>query len=180
MIGTISQYIPDKESWLVKIGSHLTGIPGSLSIYAQLGLIMLIGLASKNAILMVEFSRVEREVNRVPITEAAIHGASARFRAVLMTAISFVFGVFPLVIATGAGAGSRRAIGMTTFSGMVLATLVGIFFVPALYSICQRTREWWSNLIHYKSRRLAKEAALNAAQEQIEVPEQPIDTTKPE
>ena len=69
-------------------------------------------------------------------------GASLRFRAVLMTAWSFLFGVFPLVIATGAGAGSRRAIGVTTFTGMLAATLIGIIFAPALYALFQRMREF--------------------------------------
>ena len=118
----------------------LTVLKESLSIYAQLGMVMLIGLAAKNAILMVEFAKQEREAG-VGIDEAAIGGGRARYRAVLMTAYSFVIGVFPMVIATGAGAGSRRAIGVTTFCGMVLATLVGIVFIPALYSICQRLRE---------------------------------------
>ena len=112
-----------------------------MSIYVQLGLVMLIGLAAKNAILMVEFSKVERESGK-SVEEAAMNGANLRFRAVLMTAWSFLFGVFPMVIATGAGAGSRRAIGITTFWGMLLATLVGIIFVPALYSVMQRFREW--------------------------------------
>lgn len=138
----------------------MTGQQTTMSIYAQLGLIMLIGLASKNAILMVEYSKVERE-SGVPIREAALNGASQRFRAVLMTAISFLFGVFPLVVATGAGAGSRRAIGITTFAGMLLATCVGIFFVPALYSICQRMREGTSRLRGKKCAEMLAEERRN-------------------
>ena len=113
----------------------------SLSIYAQLGLIMLVGLSSKNAILMVEFSKQEREAGK-SIFDAAQDGLRQRYRAVLMTAWSFIIGVYPMVIATGAGAGSRRAIGITTFSGMLLATIIGITFIPALYALFQRFREW--------------------------------------
>ena len=113
----------------------------SLSIYAQLGLIMLVGLSSKNAILMVEFSKQEREAGK-SIFDAAQDGLRQRYRAVLMTAWSFIIGVYPMVIATGAGAGSRRAIGITTFSGMLLATIIGITFIPALYALVQRFREW--------------------------------------
>ncbi len=116
----------------------------NMSIYAQLGLVMLIGLSAKNAILMVEFSKNEREQG-MDIATAALNGAKLRFRAVLMTAFSFIFGVFPLVIATGAGAASRQAIGITTFSGMLLATFVGIFFTPALYALFQRLREFFSS-----------------------------------
>ena len=111
-----------------------------LSIYAQLGLVMLVGLAGKNAILMVEFSKMERE-RGVPIQEAALEGARQRFRAVMMTAISFIIGVFPMVIASGAGAASRKAIGISTFYGMILATVVGILFIPALYAMFQRMGE---------------------------------------
>ena len=121
-----------------------------LSIYAQLGLVMLVGLAGKNAILMVEFSKMERE-RGVPIQEAALEGARQRFRAVMMTAISFIIGVFPMVIASGAGAASRKAIGISTFYGMILATLVGILFIPALYAMFQRYREWVKGLFAGKA-----------------------------
>ena len=102
---------------------------------------MLIGLSAKNAILMVEFSKQER-ARGVPVAEAAMNGASLRFRAVMMTAWSFIFGVFPLVIASGAGANAQKAIGIATFSGMLAATFIGIIFVPALYALFQRMREF--------------------------------------
>jgi len=122
------------------LGLWVTGTP--MSIYAQLGMVMLIGLAAKNAILMVEFSKDEREKNGLSIDEAAIRGADLRFRAVEMTAWSFLCGVLPLVFASGAGAGSQQAIGISTFSGMLVATFVGIVFTPALYALFQRIREF--------------------------------------
>ena len=120
------------------VGLWITKTP--LSIYAQLGCVMLIGLAAKNAILMVEFSKQEREGGK-GVFEAAISGADLRYRAVMMTAWSFVIGVLPLVFASGAGSGAMKAIGICTCGGMLFSTVVGIVFVPALYSLFQRLRE---------------------------------------
>ncbi len=111
-----------------------------LSIYAQIGLILLVGLAAKNAILIVEFAR-ERHNDGLPTAEAALEGARIRFRPVLMTAFTFILGVLPMVLATGAGAGSRRAIGATVFAGMLVSTMFGIFLIPALYYVFQTLRE---------------------------------------
>ncbi|MBE6419506.1 MAG: efflux RND transporter permease subunit [Akkermansiaceae bacterium] len=119
----------------------------TLSIYVQLGILMLIGLSAKNAILMVEFSKEDHEIKGNPVKQAAINGAGMRFRAVLMTAISFLFGVWPMVVASGSGAASRQEIGITTFSGMLLATVFGIFLVPGLYSIFARMRDWTAEKI---------------------------------
>ena len=126
------------------MGVQLFGL--TMSIYVQLGILMLIGLSAKNAILMVEFSKDDHEAGN-SVQTAAINGAGMRFRAVLMTAISFIFGVFPMVVATGSGAASRQEIGITTFCGMLLATLFGIFMVPGLYSIFARMRDWTARTI---------------------------------
>lgn len=117
---------------------HLAGM--LLDIYAQLGLIMLIGLCAKSTILMVEFSMQERDAGK-SIAQAAVNGANYRYRAVLMTAWSFIIGVLPLVFASGAGAESRKVIGVTTFWGMLCATLLGVAFIPPMFAVFQKTRE---------------------------------------
>ena len=132
-------------------GLWITGF--SISIYAQIGLVLLVGLASKNAILIVEFSKDRREEG-MSVEKAAIEGARIRFRPVLMTAFTFILGVTPMLIATGAGAGSRRAIGTTVFSGMLAATLVGIFLIPSIYYAFQSFREKCSS---WRARRQTKE-----------------------
>ena len=112
----------------------------AMNIYCQLGLLMLIGLTAKTAILMVEFSKQEREAG-ASVADAALNGMRVRFRSVMMTALSFVIGVFPMVVASGAGAGSRQSIGVTTFWGMLVATVAGMMFIPGLYAIFQRAAE---------------------------------------
>ncbi|MEJ2130443.1 MAG: efflux RND transporter permease subunit, partial [Gammaproteobacteria bacterium] len=107
------------------------------NVFAQIGLVMLIGMAAKNAILIVEFARAESEKGRA-IVEAALEAARLRFRPILMTAFSFILGVVPLLIASGAGAEARKIMGMTVFSGMLVATVVGVALVPGLYVIVER------------------------------------------
>jgi hydrophobe/amphiphile efflux-1 (HAE1) family protein len=112
-----------------------------LDVYGQVGLVLLIGLAAKNAILIVEFSKDRLEEHGGTIEAAAEEGARTRYRPVMMTALAFIIGVVPLVIATGAGAGARQSIGTTVFGGMILATFVGVLFIPPLFVISEKITE---------------------------------------
>ena len=110
------------------------------NVYAQIGMVLLIAQASKNAILIVEFAKDLREEGMEP-EAAAIKAAYLRFRAVMMTAVSFILGLWPLVIAAGAGAVARRCVGTTVFGGMIFATAFGIFVIPMLFVTFVRRRE---------------------------------------
>jgi HAE1 family hydrophobic/amphiphilic exporter-1 len=110
------------------------------NVYTQIGIVLLIGLASKNAILIVEFARAEREQGK-SILEAAIGAARLRFRPILMTSIASIFGFLPLVVASGAGAASRQAIGTAVVGGMVAATIMSLLFTPVFYVVMQRFGE---------------------------------------
>lgn len=146
----VAQY----ESWSVPMGvilslpvallGALTGIfimRITLSIYTQLGMLLLIGLSAKNAILIIEFAKEQHEDHGHPIHQAAAIAASERFRSVMMTALTCVIGVLPMLFASGAGAGSRLHVGTSMFFGMSISTGLGIFLIPGLYVFLQTYRE---------------------------------------
>jgi HAE1 family hydrophobic/amphiphilic exporter-1 len=112
------------------------------NLYVQIGLVLLIALAAKNAILIVEVAREMRVREGKSLIEAATGAAQARFRAILMTSFAFIIAMVPLVLATGAGASARKSIGLTVFSGMLASTLLAVLFVPSLFVVIQRFEEW--------------------------------------
>jgi HAE1 family hydrophobic/amphiphilic exporter-1/multidrug efflux pump len=138
------------ESWAVPFAVMLAvpfGVFGALSavwlrgmtndIYVQIGLVTLIGLAAKNAILIVEFAN-HRYLSGQPLMRAAVEAARLRFRPIVMTSMAFIGGVIPLVVASGAGAASRQSIGTGVFGGMLAATFLAIFFVPLFYTVVRK------------------------------------------
>lgn len=116
----------------------------ALDIYSQIGLIMLVGMSTKQAILIIEFAKEAMEKNNISAEEAAMEAAKLRFRAVMMTSIAFILGVLPLVFATGAGSESRHSVGMTVFGGMIAVAFVGTLLVPAFFVVIEKMKERFS------------------------------------
>jgi len=141
-------------------GLALRGLDNN--VYAQIGLVMLIGLAAKNAILIVEFAKLAHE-RGASIVKGALAGAQLRLRPILMTSFAFILGTLPLAIATGAGAGARLSIGNTVVSGMLLATMIGIFVIPVFFVVIQRVSE--------RKSPFGEEDALHPPEPPIETPE---------
>jgi multidrug efflux pump subunit AcrB len=143
----------------------------SLSVYAQLGLVLLVGLASKNAILIVEFAKEKHETDNLSIVESAAVAMGERLRALLMTALTTLLGTFPMVIASGAGAASRHDIGVTEFFGMLFSVMFGVLLVPGLYALFQTWRETVKRFFGYL-------AATSRRREQLKEREQEIEESK--
>ena len=112
-----------------------------INIFTQIGFVVLVGLACKNAILIVEFAKAQREAG-VPRREATLDACQLRLRPIMMTSFAFILGVVPLVLSDGAGAEMRRTLGTAVFSGMLGVTLFGIFLTPVFYYVIQRLGEW--------------------------------------
>src|SRR5689334_721350 len=120
----------------------LTGLRIENNLYTQIGIILLIALSAKNAILIVEVALELHVRDRKPLQESAVAAARARFRPILMTSFAFILGVLPLVLATGAGANARKSIGITVFSGMIASTCLAVLFVPTFFVVIQRFENW--------------------------------------
>lgn len=120
----------------------LTGLRIENNLYTQIGLILLIALSAKNAILIVEVALEHHVRDKIPLLESAVEAARARFRPILMTSFAFILGVVPLVLATGAGASARKSIGITVFSGMLASTCLAVLFVPTFFVVVQKFENW--------------------------------------
>jgi HAE1 family hydrophobic/amphiphilic exporter-1 len=120
----------------------LNGLGLSNNLYTQIGLVLLIALSAKNAILIVEVARERRNLQNESILNSAIDAARTRFRPILMTSFAFILGVVPLVTATGAGASGRASLGIAVFSGMLASTCLAVLFVPSFFVVMQTFEEW--------------------------------------
>jgi HAE1 family hydrophobic/amphiphilic exporter-1 len=120
----------------------LSGLRIENNLYTQIGIILLIALSAKNAILIVEVALELHGREGKPLLESAVEAARARFRPILMTSFAFILGVVPLVLATGAGANARKSIGITVFSGMLASTCLAVLFVPTFFVVIQRFENW--------------------------------------
>jgi HAE1 family hydrophobic/amphiphilic exporter-1 len=142
------------ESWIAPVSvilavplsllgpvATLTAVQVDNNLYVQIGLVLLIALSAKNAILIVEVARELRAEGKA-IVESAIEAARARFRPILMTSFAFILGVLPLVLASGAGASARKSIGIAVFTGMIASTCLAVLFVPSFFVVMQRVEEW--------------------------------------
>jgi HAE1 family hydrophobic/amphiphilic exporter-1 len=153
------------ESWTLPFGV-LLGVPIAVAgafatlflrslennVYAQIGLVMLIGLSAKNAILIIEFAKMEHEKG-VPLTDAALTGAKLRLRPILMTSFAFILGCVPLWKATGAGGISRQVLGTAVIGGMLAASFLAIFFIPVSYTVVERFGKWMRGTKEEEKRR---------------------------